>query len=68
MKIRRYIDGLIKSIMAVFGVITLAFLALTPFWLIMAFIQPPSLLGASLMFVWLLILIAIAISPYFMEE
>jgi len=42
-------------------------LAVTPFFMIMTYI-PPSLLGASLMLGWLLILIAIAASPFFMKD
>jgi hypothetical protein len=42
-------------------------LAVTPFFMIMTYI-PPSLLGASLMIGWIIILIAIAASPFFMKD
>jgi hypothetical protein len=53
--------------MFVFGMFGLIGLAVTPIFMIMTYI-PPSLLGASLMVGWLLILIAIAASPFFMKD
>jgi len=67
MNTQRYIDGLIRSLMFVFGMFGLIGLAVTPIFMIMTYI-PPSLLGASLMIGWMLILIAIAASPFFMKD
>ena len=65
MNTKRYIDGLIGSLMFVIGMFGLLGLAVTPIFMIMTYI-PPSLLGASLMIGWIIILIAIAASPFFL--